>query len=279
MGAIVLTGATGFAGRCVVKELEKRKHGPIISLQRKLESVHGQFCPYVWDFCKPMEEKMSRLLEDVEVDYFLHLGSSVHALRSLENPMEFVENNIVGTANVLEVARRMKHLGLFVYMSTAEVLGGRDEGYSLEDDPLLPSNPYSATKAAGELLTMSYHKAFRLPAITVRTMNIIGKDQTDESKFVPMVKKSLLSGETLKIHARNGKPGMRQWIDVGSFTNQFLDLLPSAEPGQTYHIVGEELSNIEIAQRVADEMGIPLKFELIRMPPTHEFRYGLQRTK
>jgi dTDP-D-glucose 4,6-dehydratase len=167
----------------------------------------------------------------------------------------------------------------FVYMSTAEVLGGRDEGYSLEDDPLKPSNPYSASKAAGELLTQAYGRCFDLPTIVVRTMNLYGPGQNDPTKFVCMVEDDLRAGRTTKIHVRNGKPGSRQWIDGGIFARQFVELIQHVKPGLIYHIIGPEMTNLEMASKVAAEMGKELKCEMVPISKTHEWRYAMQVTR
>jgi dTDP-glucose 4,6-dehydratase len=279
MGTILLTGGTGFAGRCLIEDILKYTDHDIISLQRKYPdtTTNDRVMRITWDF---REEYPPLAIHNILVGlkYFIHLGAEVHALRSLQNPIPFVQANVLGTANVLELARKICP-ECFVYVSTAQVLGGRDEGYSLEDDRLMPSNPYAATKAAGELLTYSYFRAFDLPAIIVRTMNLWGEGQNDETKFVPMVQKLIRDGKPVKIHVRNGKPGVRQWIQGSNFARQLMDLIPQAEFGQTYHILGEELTNLEMATRVVGEMRKELKCEMTRISKTHAFRYALQRSR
>ena len=273
MGTILLTGGTGFAGRCLIGNILKYTDHDIISLQRRFTECVG-LSKIGWDINDSFPDDVTL----PPIKYFVHLAAEVHALRSLKDPLPFVHANVVGTANVLELARRIKP-ECFVYVSTAEVLGGRDEGYSLEDDRLMPSNPYAATKAAGELLTYSYFRAFDLPAIIVRTMNLYGEGQNDETKFVPMIRKAISEGKPVKIHVKNGKPGSRQWIQGTNFARQLMELIPQAEFGQTYHIIGEEMTNLQIATDVAEGMGKELKCEMTRISKTHEFRYALQRTR
>jgi dTDP-glucose 4,6-dehydratase len=266
---VFLTGGNGFMGGHFIELLKKQ--GVEIVAPTRAE----------WDFTQPWESSDPNVpSRDVpeNVDYFVHMGANVHAPKSLVDPEAFVQANVVGTFNALELARKMKP-SLFVYISSAEALGGNADGYKTEDEQLRPSNPYAATKGAGELLTYSYFRSFELPAITVRSMNVYSLDQTDETKFVPMVRKAVETGTPLKIHVKDGKPGVRQWCHVNSFVQQLYDLLPVAEPGQTYHIIGEELDNVEIANRIADEIGKPLKVEFIRQSRTHEWRYALQRTR
>lgn len=258
---VFMTGGTSYIGGHLKTLLEK-------SGAEVIAPTHAE-----WDFTKPYEGIVPE-----NVDYFIHMGANVHAPKSLIDPGAFVQANVVGTFNALELARVMQPK-LFVYMSSAEAVGGNAEGYNDEDAPLKPSNPYAASKGAGELLTYSYFRSFELPAVIVRSMNVYSLDQSDPTKFVPMVKKALETDTPLKIHVKDGKPGARQWCEVSSFVQQLFNLLPVAEPGQTYHIIGEELNNVEIANRIADQLGKSLKVEFVRQSRTHEWRYALQRTK
>jgi dTDP-glucose 4,6-dehydratase len=279
MTTVCMTGGTGYAGRCVISDILEFTDWDIVSIQRKITlGAPVERIQYVeWDFRTPFD--LSRIfLRSDDLKYFLHLGAEVHALRSLTDPGAFVQGNIVGTQNVLDLARALE-IKLFVYMSTAEVLGGRDTGSSLEDDPLKPSNPYAASKAAGELLTQAYGRCYGLPSIVVRTMNLYGDGQNDPTKFVCMVEDNLRAGRMTKIHVRDGKPGSRQWITGRSFAHQLVELVQRAEPGLIYHIVGTEMTNLEMATRVAAEMGKDLKCEMVPISKTHEFRYAMQATR
>lgn len=272
MTTLMMTGATGFAGRAVVDHVLKTTDWTIFSFQRRRGVFNDDRITEVdWDFT---EEFAHGLVPSFGSVFFLHLGADVHALRSLREPASFIKTNVVGTGHCLDVAR-MVPVDLFAYVSTGEVFGGRDEGHSNEDDPLRPSNPYAASKAAGELLVQAYHRSFGLPTIIVRTMNIYSMEQEDPSKFVPIVRSKIESGETLQIHSKDGQPGVRQWLHVSAFASQLVDLLRKGTVGKSYHLAGEELTSLEMAQRVAKEMDKPLKYELVRMPKTHEHRYAL----
>lgn len=271
MTTLMMTGATGFAGRAVVNHVLNSTDWRIVSFQREV-GIFGneRIEEWEWDIREPDNSQAAVSGEA----YFLHLGADVHALRSLIYPESFVRTNVLGTVNVLDLARQA-NVSIFAYVSTGEVFGGRDEGYSNEDDPFRPSNPYAASKAAGELLVQAYGRSFGLPTLIVRSMNLFSMDQTDPSKFVPIVRNHIESGMTLKIHAQDGKPGVRQWLHVTAFASQLVDLLKKGTVGKSYHLVGEELTSLAVAERVAAEMGKPLKYELVRMPKTHEHRYAL----
>jgi dTDP-D-glucose 4,6-dehydratase len=91
-----------------------------------------------------------------------------------------------------------------------------------------------------------------------------------------MVRKQLRSGDTVKIHTQNGQPGMRQWIRGEQFAVELFRIMDKAIPGEIYHVAGEEVSNLEMAHRVAAEMGMELKYELVEQPKTHEWRYAIR---
>lgn len=260
---ILMTGATGFCGRSFFGSVLEKTSWPVQRINRSS-----------WNFREPWPEKRSV----PTAECFIHFGANVQARKSIDHPADFIADNIIGTFNVLQLARVIRP-NLFVYISSAEALGGCEVGYLPEDAPLRPSNPYAASKGAGELLTYSFFRSYGLPAIIVRTMCVWGMDQTDPAKFVPMVKNALLKGETVKIHVKNGHAGSRQWIEGSTFSEKLLELLPKAIAGETYHIVGEELDNIQMAQVVADRLGIQLKYEAVEMPATHEFRYAMVSTK
>jgi len=272
MTKIVMTGATGYLGKLVVERILADTDWEIISLQRRLIDPVARVRQVPWDF---REERTWRPFMTDGAKYILHLGANVHALKSLQNPGMFIQDNVVGTYSVLELARIVKP-ELFVYMSTAEVLGGRDEGYSGALDPLRPSNPYAASKASAELLCQSYFHSFGVPAVVIRTMNLFGPTQTDESKFIPMVRKMIAAGETVKIHTKDGKPGVRQWLRGEDCAECLLTTLKLATPGNVYHLVGEEISNLQIAKYTALDMGAELKYELVEQPITHCWRYAMK---
>jgi dTDP-glucose 4,6-dehydratase len=258
---LLMTGSTGFCGKAFAETVSEKTDWLVVRLNREF-----------WDFREPWPHPVP------QANYFVHFAANVRARESIERPRDFIAANILGTFHALELAREVRP-DLFVYISSAEALGGCEEGYLHEGAALRPSNPYAATKGAGELLTYSYFRSYGLPAIIVRTMCVWSMDQSDPTKYVPMVKAALLKGEPVKIHMKDGRAGSRQWIEVSEFSNKLLELLPRAVPGETYHIVGEERDNIQQAQIVADRLGVPLEYEAVEMPATHAFRYAMVSTK
>ena len=230
-----------------------------------------------------------------EVDYICHLAAGSHVDRSIEFPLEFVHDNVVGTANILEFARSLNKLDLFIYFSTDEVFGPALNDISFkENDRYNSTNPYSATKAAGEELVVAYNNTYGLPAIITHTMNVFGERQSVE-KYIPMVIKRTRDNEIITIHADSTQTqaGSRHYIhaeDVSSallfLINFDLNKLPIDPTGikcQKFNIVGkDEINNLELAQFIADYQSKKLIYEMVdfhSQRPGHDLRYALDGNK
>jgi dTDP-glucose 4,6-dehydratase len=261
MEPFLVTGAAGFIG----------SHFSIAA--RKQSFYVREMTKDGWDFRKPWMKSRTA----PEANCIVHFGANVKARESVAHPTPFIADNVVGTFNVLELARRIKPR-LFVYISTAEVLGGCLEGYLPEDAPPRPSNPYACSKAAGELLAYTYFRCYGVPAIIVRTQCVWSMSQQDQTKAVPIMKNRIATGESVQIYMKQGVVGSRQWIEVEEFCTRLLMLLEKAIPGNTYHIVGEELNNLQMAQMLADRLGMPLLSDPVEISPTHELRYAIRNT-
>jgi dTDP-glucose 4,6-dehydratase len=256
MTTILMTGGTGFIGSHFMAGKPN-----CLNLSRA-----------DWDFRRPWWNK--RELD--RPDYFIHFGANVKARQSIGDPRSFLQDNVAGTFNVLELAQQIKP-NMFVYISSAEALGGCAEGEYLGiDAPYRPSNPYAASKAAGEILTYTFFRSYRLPAIIVRTQCVWNVNQADQTKAVPIIKGLILNGKPVEIYSKNGVIGSRQWIDVDVFCSRLFELLPKVVAGGIYHIVGPDLDNLQMAKLLADRLKMPLKYRMTEISPTHELRYALK---
>lgn len=224
------------------------------------------------------------------VDYILNIASESHVDRAISDPAPFVRNNVELMLSLLEFARQAEP-SVFLHMGTDEEYGPAYGDYKHREwDTVLPSNPYSASKAAQSALATAWWRTYRLPLILTRTMNLISPGQ-DGEKYIPTVIRKVLAGDVVEIHASpEGLPGSRHWIDAREFAGAWLHLLSHAEAQMhpehdrptMYHVVGEERSNLEIAQAIADILGKPLKYELVSFHssrPGHDLRYALDGTK
>jgi dTDP-glucose 4,6-dehydratase len=239
-----------------------------------------------------------------DIHYVLNFASESHVDRSITHPAEFVINNVSLMCHLLDWARFNPHLEAFVQVSTDEVYGPAAPGEAHKEwrDLHLPSNPYSASKAAQENVAFSYWRTYDLPIIITNTMNIIGETQ-DHEKFVPMVVKKVLAGEPMIIHASADKvPGSRFYLHARNQADGVLHVLQHHMAGQgfvrdgeslrhsmggtrpyRYHIVGErEVDNLTMAQMIADVVGKPLTYDLLDFHsarPGHDLRYALDGAK
>jgi dTDP-glucose 4,6-dehydratase len=219
------------------------------------------------------------------VDYIIHLAANSSVEYTLKHPEESVLDNVMATVNILEFARTQKSLKLINYFSTDEVYGPvmkPGDGFE-ESAPHRPSNPYAAGKAAGEDYCYAYFTSYNVPVFITNSMNILGYDQHPE-KFIPTVIRAVGEGSTVPIYASPdlAVAGSRYWIFAEDVAAAIWFLLSRAAPGQKYHIVGEWSDNLALAQRIADIMGRPLKYEMVNFHesrPGHDMHYGLTDTK
>src|SRR3990167_3800738 len=207
-----------------------------------------------------------------KADYVAHFAAESQVLRSLSDPARFMETNVVGTFNVLDLS---KELGFrkFLHVSTDEVYGSSLTGGFLETDPLRPTNPYSASKAAAEMMVSTYREFYHLPIVIVRPCNNYGLRQYPE-KLIPLSIKRLLDGKSAIVHG-DGRH-QREWIHVTDCCAAIFMAMVKGEG--TYNIgSGEECTNLEIATRLVAELGGDIVFDEDR--PSNDRRYFLDNTR
>lgn len=218
------------------------------------------------------------------VDIILHLAAMSHVDRSISDPLNCVMENVVGTCNILEAARRLG-CKRFLYFSTDEVFGPAPVGHAYKEwERYNSGNPYSASKAGGEELALAYHNTFRIPVVITHTMNVFGPMQSPE-KFIPNTISKILNGEEVLIHADKTCtiPGSRFYIHASDVARAILFVLDMGKTGEKYNIVGkEEVDNLRLASMIAEILGEPLKYRLVDFHssrPGHDLRYALDGTK
>ena len=226
------------------------------------------------------------------VDYVVNFASQSHVDRSIAEPVPFVENNVRLILNVVEYVRQICP-DKFIQIGTDEVYGPTDGVHNHPEwSAILPSNPYSASKAAQDAVCIGHWRTFGIPLILTNIMNTFGERQ-DPEKFVPMVINKVLKGERVKIHsdAKTGKSGGRFWLHARNTSDALLFMLNSVHPAkypevarpERFNIVGEkQISNLEIAQMIADILNMHLDYELVDAEtsrPGHYLYYGLDGTK
>jgi len=242
------------------------------------------------DLAKPFTKKLKRQIG--HIDYIINMAALSDVEASIQNPVPFVQNNINIALNTLEFAREAKP-GAFIQISTDEVYGasGEDQAHA-EWSAIIPSNPYSASKAAQEAIAISYWRTYGVPVVITNTMNNFGEYQ-QYSKYPVIIQRAIMNDEVLTVHGTKEKLGTRYYIHSRNHSDALLFILKNLPPylhtpGEVdrpdrYNIVGDkQVSNLELAQVIADLMGKKLKYELVDFHstrPGHDLHYGLDGTK
>ena len=241
------------------------------------------------DLCCPISPELADAIGPV--DHILHLAALSDVFFSIENPIYTMKNNLDSTMVLLEYARHTPH-ETFVYFSTDEVYGPVEPGEAHPEwASHRPSNPYSASKAASEDLCYAYWRAGWVNLIVTNTMNNFGETQAP-SKFPAMVREHILNGDPIDIHVMNGEIGTRFYIHSRDTADAVLFILKTMPPHphvvgalddpDRYHIMGECLSNLELAEIIAELMGVELTPNFIDFHsknPAHDIHYGLEDNK
>lgn len=305
MKTALITGGAGFIAHHVVKYLLDKTDWNLICLDRldfsgnlnRLYDVLQSFTPeqrsrvkIVWHDLKAEISPLTSKMIGSDVNYVLHLAAGSHVDRSIEYPMEFVMDNVVGTGNLLQWSRTLPNLEQFVYFSTDEIFGPAPGNVAYKEyDRYNSTNPYSASKAGGEELAVAFRNTYKMPIIVTHTMNVFGERQHPE-KFIPLCIRRVANGEKISIHAnaQKTKAGSRHYIHASDVADglYFLLIQPStslvgegANQCPKYNLVGpEEWDNYELARLIATIQKKPLQAELVDFHssrPGHDLRYAL----
>lgn len=211
-------------------------------------------------------------------DAIIHFAAESHVDRSIYEPDSAIETNVKGTFVLLQVARKLG-IGRFVHISTDEVYGDLSAGtFANENSPLQPSSPYSASKAASDLLVRSYVRTYNFPAVITRSSNNYGPYQFPE-KFLPLMITNALEDKPLPIYG-DGRQ-QRDWLHVEDNCRGILAVLERGRTGEIYNI-GEldVVENLEMARRLLRLMGKPeTLLSYVKDRPGHDRRYALDASK
>jgi dTDP-glucose 4,6-dehydratase len=211
------------------------------------------------------------------VDYVIHFAAESHVDNSINHAGKFVETNVLGTQQLLEVAMK-EGIKKFVHVSTDEVYGSVPEGSSDENSLLRPNSPYSASKAGSDLICRAYFETYGFPVLTTRSANNYGKYQHPE-KLIPRMVDRLSKGKSIPLYG-NGL-NVREWIQVSDHCRAILKVLHSGEVGGIYNVgSGLELSNLDVARKVLQIMNLSEdRIEYVQDRKGHDFRYKVDRTR
>ena len=293
MKSIIVTGGLGFIGSNLIKKLLEKNYKVI-----NIDKINYASSFYnTREFAKSKNYKfykinindsknLKKILKVFRPVGIFNLAAETHVDRSIDNPNEFINSNIMGVYNLLECFRvyskKYKNCKL-VHISTDEVYGDVIKGRSKENDPYKPSSPYAATKASSDHLVYSYLKTFKIKAIITNCSNNYGPRQHPE-KLIPKLIYNVINNKPLTLYGK-GK-NLREWIHVADHCEALIKVFQRGKIGEFYNI-GSNLNsrNIDIAKLIIKigkkklKLGKNAKIKFVKDRPGHDFRYALNSSK
>ena len=265
-------GRRGLSPRYEVIVVDKLTYAADLA---RLKEVKNKFKFYKTDICD--YEQLKKIFKKENPDLVVNFAAESHVDRSILSSDEFIKTNISGTQVLLDVSKA-QGIKKFIHTSTDEVYGDIEKGKFYETTVLNPSSPYSASKAAADLLVKSYIRTFRFPAIIVRPSNNYGPWQYPE-KFIPVIIYKALKNELIPVYAQG--QNVREWLYVADCVNAILKIVDKGKTGEIYNLgSGNERKNIDLVKEILSILGKPLSLiSYVQDRPGHDFRYSLDSSK
>ena len=292
MKNIIVTGGLGFIGSNLIKLLILEKFN-IINIDKVTYSSnfynikeYNKNKNYKFIKCDlNNKKKLSKIVFKYKPAGIFNLAAETHVDRSIDNPKNFIDSNILGVYNLLEVFKKYSKINKtkLIHISTDEVYGDILKGRSHEKFPYQPSSPYAASKAASDHLVYSYVRTYKIPALITNCSNNYGPKQHPE-KLIPKLIYNILNNKSLPIYG-NGK-NSREWIYVIDHCEALLKVFKNGKIGEFYNIgSNKNLNNLEICKallKIANNLmtiGSNVKINFIKDRPGHDIRYALNSNK
>lgn len=287
---IIVTGGAGFIGSNFIFYM-KRKYpdyrficldkltyaGNLVTLQPLMEEADFRF--YKVDICD--RNAVYKVFEEEHPDVVVNFAAESHVDRSIESPEIFLDTNIKGTAVLMDACIKYQ-VGRFHQISTDEVYGDlpldRPDLLFTEETPLCTSSPYSSSKAAADLLAMSYYRTYGLPVTISRCSNNYGPYQFTE-KLIPLMITRALADQPLPVYGQG--INVRDWIYVEDHCKAVDRIIHAGTPGEIYNIGGHnELRNIDIVRLICKELNKPDSLiTYVADRKGHDLRYAIDASK
>jgi dTDP-glucose 4,6-dehydratase len=286
---ILVTGGCGFIGSNFIRYLLKTHPDySLINVDKltyagNIENLSDLSNSPCYHFIRGDIAEAPRMEELISkgVDAIVNFAAESHVDRSIEDPNAFMKTNVFGTFALLEAVRKVfpKQRIRFTHVSTDEVYGSLGEtGAFTEETPLVPNSPYSASKAAADMLVMAYHRTYGLPTVITRCSNNYGPYQFPE-KLIPLMISNAIEDKELPIYGDGLY--IRDWIHVEDHCRALDLVLHHGREGEIYNIGGRsERTNLSVAHAILDRLGKP--HSLIRFVtdrPGHDRRYAIDFSK
>lgn len=297
---LLVTGGAGFIGSHVVRLLVNRYQDyQIVNIDKltyagNLENLSDIEHKSNYRFVRAdisSKRQLNVLFEEYQFDGIIHLAAESHVDRSINKPQEFIKTNILGTINLLNLAKEQwkNHMEgkLFYQISTDEVFGSLDEeNLFTESSPYNPRSPYSASKAGADHFVMAYFNTFRLPVVVSNCSNNYGPNQFPE-KLIPLAINNIINNKTIPVYGKG--ENIRDWIYVEDHARAIDLVFHRGRTGETYNIGGNnEWKNIDLIKLLCtimdEKLGRPAgtSAKLITFVADragHDFRYAIDSSK
>jgi dTDP-glucose 4,6-dehydratase len=297
---LLVTGGRGFIGSNFVEYIiDNYNNVSIINVDKlgigsreiypdedtiPIEFIDIDNCKYQFNKIDLIDkEEIDYITNKYKFDYIFHFAAESHVDRSINNPTHFITNNAIGTANLMQsILENQKHNPRIINISTDEVYGHlnlSDEPFT-EESILNPRSPYAASKAASDLISLSYHHTFGLDVMVTRCCNNYGENQYDE-KFIPTILRKLVNKEKIPVYGEGSN--IREWIYVKDHNKYVLEVADRGVSGGIYNIgTGVELTNLQLIQKVIDKfddcgtLKLSDAIEFVQDRKGHDFRYAIE---
>jgi len=280
---IFVTGAAGFIGSNFVHYLKSNTYDNIVILDKLTYAAStDNLNPHTF----PIEivdiadkKKLERIFQKYRPRFIFHFAAESHVDNSIEDATPFVETNVTGTLNLLELSVMYK-VEKFHHISTDEVYGalGYDDPPFTEETPYNPQNPYSASKAASDHFVTAFGNTYGLPVVITNCSNNYGPRQNKE-KLIPKTINNILEGKKIPVYAQG--QNIRDWIYVEDHCRAILEVWYGGGVGHKYNIGGEcEVANIDLVKTIIRLMGASEDLiEFVDDRPGHDLRYAIDNAK
>lgn len=280
MSKIIVTGGLGFIGSHFVNYVLNNTSDEVLVIDKLTYAANPNNIKK--DYKLLQKDICDVVLEDIEgYDYIVNFAAESHVDNSIKNGLPFVKSNVEGTFNMIEVSRKSQRLIKFLQISTDEVYGDLIEQSlierSQENDKILPSSYYSATKAASDMLVMSAHRTYGFPYLITRTCNNYGENQHKE-KFLPKIIDSIRNNREVPVYGDGNQ--VREWIHADDNARAIYTLLMSDEINTIYNIgTNETYTNNEIVSMVGEILGKEVNYKYVQDRLGHDRKYNLDASK
>lgn len=284
---ILITGGAGFIGSNFIRFiLNKYPDYEIVNLDKltyagNLETLQDIEGNSRYNFIKGDivdGQLVESIVKQHQISMMINFAAESHVDRSIDNPNLFTQTNILGTQVLLDVAFK-SNIQKFIQISTDEVYGSLgDEGYFTEDTPIAPNSPYSASKAAADLLVKSYYETHKMNINITRCSNNYGPYQFPE-KLIPLTIKNTLENKDITVYGKG--LNVRDWLHVEDHCSAIDLVLHKGIPGEIYNVGGHnEQQNIELVKEILRQLGKTEKLiKYVEDRKGHDWRYAIDPSK